>query len=195
MDSTTIRVLSFTYDFLGLLHTSESLSMRGRRLQETAQHRQTKQYAPDVFMTILVQEATQRLDASFVDDEPSSLWHGELTSCSLRLENLGTEALNEIWFVHGNHDLLFLDNNRLENKAEGDATGRTVHRSSNNVKQPDPVQVDLGVLHHSPTLEPSQSLDLPLWFHASESGDHCLYLLVMFRAVSTHLPVHFVANH
>ena len=50
-----------TFDFLSLLPVTESLAIRGRRLQDTPQQRQSKVYAPDVLIKVDVEDASQRL--------------------------------------------------------------------------------------------------------------------------------------
>lgn len=105
----TLRIPRLSYSFLGLLPAIESLSVRGRRLQETALQRQTKQYSADVVLTVQVQENYQRLDAVFIEDDLQPVWQGELRNISLRLENTGTKPLQEIWLVYGPDDHLWLE--------------------------------------------------------------------------------------
>ena len=93
-----------SYSFLGLLPSSESLSVRGRRLQETAAQRRSKTYAPDVVPSIQVEAKDQRLSAYFTDSLPTTLVNGEQVQLALRIENQGSRPIGEIWLVPSSLD-------------------------------------------------------------------------------------------
>lgn len=104
-----------TYDFLSLLPTFESLSVRGRRLQETAVQRQGKMYAPDVMLKVQVDESDRRLEAAFVQDERYGTdtmvaLHGERATMLVRVMNTGTSDVGELWVVKDDECVLWLGN-------------------------------------------------------------------------------------
>lgn len=102
-----MTVTQLRYEFLGLLPTSESLAVRGRRLQETALERQSKVYAPDVFPIVQIQACNRRIDAAFTDDITPILAHGENVTMNIRLENVGAKDVGEIWLIHALDDELW----------------------------------------------------------------------------------------
>lgn len=98
-----------SYSFLGLLPAFESLSVRGRRLQETALQRRSKVYAPDAVPSVRVEAKDQRLAAHFTDSVPDSLVNGEQARLSVHIVNEGSTAIDEIWLVPGPFDELCLE--------------------------------------------------------------------------------------
>lgn len=92
------------YDFLSLLPSKESLSSRGRRLQDTLSQRQKPAYSPDVIVKVVVEETSHKLLANFVDDDRLVLAQGETKSMSLWFSNTGAKPINEIWLVSGPED-------------------------------------------------------------------------------------------
>ena len=103
-----------SYSFLGLLPASESLSVRGRRLQETAVQRRSKVYAPDVTPSIQVEAKEHRLSATFTDSISSTLANGEEVKLSFRIENEGSRPIGEIFLVPGPFDELSIENGASE---------------------------------------------------------------------------------
>ena len=98
-----------TFDFLSILPVSESLALRGRRLQDTPQQRQTKTYAPDIFIKVDVEDASQRLQAHFVDDRHLVLAQGECRSMSVVLKNTGKNKIDELWLVTQSQQEVWVD--------------------------------------------------------------------------------------
>src|ERR1700709_1291632 len=97
----SLTITGLAYDFLGLLPTVESLARRGRRLQQTPQQRQTVTYAPDVFLKLDVEEASQELAVAFVDDGQLVLAEGECKRMKLWMSNAGSRDIGEVWIVVG----------------------------------------------------------------------------------------------
>ncbi|KLO17070.1 hypothetical protein SCHPADRAFT_959188 [Schizopora paradoxa] len=180
----TLTIPRLSYSFLGLLPASESLSVRGRRLQETALQRQSKQYAADILMTVRVQDKTQRLEACFVEDDLQFAWEGELIKFSLRLENTGTTPLQEIWLVSGPDDHLWLDSSR-DSASENSLQWNGSSQWSNTIRFSDPLPVPIERLLGSTSIDVSQSITVPLCFHAVRSGDQQLRILVVYRESDT----------
>jgi trafficking protein particle complex subunit 8 len=105
----SVRMTHLSYSFLSLLPTTESLAVRGRRLQETALQRQSVMYAPDIFIQTDVEETSHKLAVSFVDDDRLVLGQGECRSMTLWLTNAGTRSAGEIWMVAGDDDEVWVD--------------------------------------------------------------------------------------
>ena len=101
-------MLSISYEFLGLLPVTETLAVRGHRLQETAAQRQGKVYAPDVFLSVEVETGERRLEVGFDNYLPLIAAHGERVHLSVQLVNIGTKDIGEVWLVHGPSDILWL---------------------------------------------------------------------------------------
>lgn len=104
----TISFPLLSYSFLDLLPTTESLAVRGRRLQDTALQRQTKMYAPDIIPKVDIEARKYRLAARFMDSGPYTLATGEVIGMALRIENIGAGPIGQIWLVYGPMDELWV---------------------------------------------------------------------------------------
>lgn len=109
--SATLVVTQAVYEFFSLLPATESLAVRGRRLNDTPIQRQGKVYAPDVLMKIEVEEAGQRLHAHFADDRHLNLAQGEYKHQCVWLTNSGTRPIRELWVVTEQEDGIWFDGN------------------------------------------------------------------------------------
>ena len=109
---TSLVLTHVAYNFLGLLPARESLATRGRRLHETPLQRQNRVYAPDILPKVEVEDASQRLHASFIDDRHIILAEGECKRMEIRLRNVGKSSVAEIWMVNGTEDELWVDDRK-----------------------------------------------------------------------------------
>ena len=181
---------------------SETLAVRGRRLQETALQRQGKVYDSDVFLSVEVDTGDGKLEAGFDNYLPLTAAYGEQIHLSVQLVNIGTKDISEIWLVHGRFDVLCLsdkselasgnENNLIAGSlvdavevSEIQTSGQSAERiiSRNSISAPDPVKLPLEKLHGSPILSPSDVTDVPLILHANEVGEQDLCLMLIFREV------------
>ncbi|TFY79762.1 hypothetical protein EWM64_g4249 [Hericium alpestre] len=129
--SAKLQVSRASYKFLSILPASESLATRGRRLQDTALQRQSKMYAPDTFIAVDVEDASQRLSVNFVEDQRLVLAQGECKRMRLWASNVGTDSIDDVWLVSGDEDEIFLDG---FNDAVASASTEILH--SNNSLNP-----------------------------------------------------------
>ena len=97
----SLVVTHASYEFFALLPATESLAVRGRRLNDTPIQRQGKVYAPDVVMKIEVEEAGQRMHAHFVDDRHLVLAQGELTEIKRKLAEAESRHARVVYDVSG----------------------------------------------------------------------------------------------
>ena len=102
-------MIGLSYDFLSLLHNTELLASRGHRLQETLAQRQGKVYGPDVFLKAEIEEVTQKLSTTFVEDGHLALYHGECRRMRIWLSSSGREAVDDIWVISGPEDEYRID--------------------------------------------------------------------------------------
>lgn len=156
-------------------------------------------YAPDVFPSVQVEAREQRLAATFTDSQPAILARGELTQISLRVENVGTKTISEVWLVHGPSDELWLgdeegDSCRLEliivyceithvDKVAGNQEGTMM--STNCIRPPSPVRIPLQSLLDKTMLQTEEIIDVSLALHAPDAGSLDLHLMLLFRSVSS----------
>lgn len=96
------------YSFLGLLPVSESLAIKGVRLQDTPQHRQNKVYGPDSFLNVQVINDEWRLNAAFTTSSNPIIYQGEENMLNLKITNMGTKSVQNLWIVFDREDLLWL---------------------------------------------------------------------------------------
>ena len=105
----SLVVTHATYEFFSLLPASESLAVRGRRLNDTPVQRQGKVYAPDILIKVEVEEAGQRMHAHFVDDRHLVLAQGEYKHQTMWLTNSGTRPVHEIWALGPEDEEVWID--------------------------------------------------------------------------------------
>ncbi|KAK7064334.1 ER-golgi trafficking TRAPP I complex 85 kDa subunit-domain-containing protein [Favolaschia claudopus] len=168
---TKLTLTHVAYDFLSLLPNTESLAFRGKRLHNTPAQRQHATYAPDVMLTIDIVEATHKLLVNFVDDQHLALGEGETKSLRLWFANRGTKSIGEVWMVAGPEDELW-----VSDEANNDDTSfdNDVVRSSNSLSLPPPYRFAMA-------LEPGDSMEVSVEFHAGRVGERELNLLFIYR--------------
>ncbi|KAG6841941.1 hypothetical protein C0991_005121 [Blastosporella zonata] len=82
----SLVITHVTYDFLSLLPSTESLASRGLRLHNTPAQRIHPTYAPDINITVDVEDCDHKLLVDFVDDEQLMLVQGERKELKLCTE-------------------------------------------------------------------------------------------------------------
>ncbi|KAH9858208.1 ER-golgi trafficking TRAPP I complex 85 kDa subunit-domain-containing protein [Lenzites betulinus] len=177
-------ITNAVYEFFSLLPAVESLAVRGRRLNDTPIQRQGKVYAPDVLMTIEVEEAGQRLHAHFVDDRHLNLAQGEYKRQCVWLMNSGTRPIRDLWVIGGEEDELWFDTGSIDTAANATSSSSTkneVLHFSNSLAPRKPYRILLDAIHSSPQLAPGEEMQLPLILHAAHHGEKELSLLFVFR--------------
>lgn len=71
-------------------------------------------YAPDILISIDVEEASQELAVSFENDELAILNEGEHKPIKLWMTNAGCKTIGEIWLVGGQEDQVWLGSSESE---------------------------------------------------------------------------------
>lgn len=171
----SLVITGVAYDFLGLLPTVESLARRGRRLQDTPQQRQTITYAPDEFLKLNVEEASQELAVTFMDDGPLVLVEGECKRMKLWMSNTGSRDIGEVWVVPGPEDEIWIG--PLDSE-EGSATSMSwkTWQSDNKIVQPTPYSIPL-----AEKLVVAGSTEVTVVLHAGRKRKQDLSLLFIYR--------------
>lgn len=171
----SLVITGVAYDFLGLLPTVESLARRGRRLQDTPQQRQTITYAPDKFLKLNVEEASQELAVAFVDDGPFVLAEGECKRMKLWILNAGSRDIGEVWVVPGPEDQVWIQ--PLDSE-EGSTTGIAwkTWQSDNKVVPPRPYSIPL-----VEKLVAAGSTEVTVVLHAGRKQKQNLSFLFIYR--------------
>ncbi|TBU62053.1 ER-golgi trafficking TRAPP I complex 85 kDa subunit-domain-containing protein [Dichomitus squalens] len=186
----SLVVTSATFQFFSLLSATDSLAVRGRRLNDTPIQRQGKVYAPDVLIKVEVEEAGQRLHAHFVDGRHLVLAQGEYKHQRIWLTNSGTRPVSELWLLAGEEDELWID---LEDD-NADPSSSTPPKfetlqSPNSLAPRRPYRIPIERLHSSPQLAPGDEMQLPFILHAAHHGEQDLCILFVFRE-SNSAPFH-----
>lgn len=179
----SLLITHVNYDFLSLLPVTESLAVRGQRLHDTPQQRQSKAYAPDIVIRVEVEEAVQRLHATFIDDGHLVLAHGEHKHLRLWISNTGSRSIGELWMVTGRHDEIWIDakDSSHAGPSQGLSQPSEILQLSNSISPQTPYQVPLANLHGASELAPGESLQLTVLLHASYVAEQDLSLLFVFR--------------
>ncbi|KDQ63410.1 hypothetical protein JAAARDRAFT_169218 [Jaapia argillacea MUCL 33604] len=166
-----------SYQFLGLLSATERLSYRGPRLHETAIQRQSKTYAPDIAVTVDVEEASQRLRASFVEDGRLVLCQGELKRLKLWLSNTGTRSIEDLWLVVGPDDAIWVESDQdiQSDPLPSKPSRAEVLHSKNSISPRQPYNI-----HLSAGLQSGDSRELSIVLHA-DRDEQDLCLLFVYR--------------
>jgi len=192
----TLRISHVSYMFLSLLPARESLSSRGRRLQDTPHQRQNKVYAPDNVVEVEVEDAAQRLSAEFFDDTHLVLYHGECRQMRIWLSNVGTRSIGDIWLVSGEDDEYWVDESgdqgtgarqmtplpRPQPIGEAPVLGSETFDSDNSLLPKTPYRIPWTSVEDS-SLAPGANFELPFVLHANKLGEQELCFLLIFREV------------
>ncbi|KAI0715153.1 ER-golgi trafficking TRAPP I complex 85 kDa subunit-domain-containing protein [Earliella scabrosa] len=179
-----------TYEFFALLPCTESLAVRGRRLNDTPIQRQGKVYAPDLLIKIEVEEAGQRLHAHFVDDRHLMLAQGEYKHQRVWLTNSGTRSISELWLLTGEQDELWVDtDDGSADPSSSTPPASETFQSSNSLAPRTPYKVPLESIHSSSVLAPGDEVQLSFILHAAHHGEQDLCVLFVFRE-SDNAPFH-----
>lgn len=196
--------------FSGLLPMEETLGVRGRRLNDTAAQRETATYASDVLMRVDVRKSGGRLNAelSATNEPMPALGVGEIRKLSVRITNVGSTGVRDLWAVFGeseNAGLVWLDvaessegkqtscsdphsgvlTGRLAAFLADDLDSRAISpliTTPNSLSCPLPTHVPLEQIHGS-ELEPSQSFEIPLCLQAHLAKPLEVAILFVFRQV------------
>ncbi|KAI0778588.1 ER-golgi trafficking TRAPP I complex 85 kDa subunit-domain-containing protein [Trametes elegans] len=179
----SLIVTHAAYEFFSLLPATESLAVRGRRLNDTPAQRQGKVYAPDVLIKVEVEEAGQRLHAHFVDDRHLVLAQGEYKHQRVWLTNSGTRPIGELWVLAGEEDELWIDASSGDSPASSSSspTSSEILESTNTLAPRKPYSIPIGAIHSAPQLEPGEEVQLPFILHAAHHGEQDLCMLFVFR--------------
>ncbi|KAM5531871.1 hypothetical protein V8D89_014425 [Ganoderma adspersum] len=178
----SLVVTNATFDFFSLLPSSESLAVRGRRLNDTPVQRQGKVYAPDVLIKVEVEEAGQRLHAHFVDDRHLILAQGEYKHQRVWLTNSGTRPISELWLLSGQEDEVWVD--MESDNPEPSSSSPPTHeilQSTNSLAPRKPYRIDLESIHSAQQLAPGEEVQLSFILHAAHQGEQDLSILFVFR--------------
>lgn len=182
----SLQITHVVFDFLSLLPVSESLALRGKRLQDTSQQRQTKTYASAVHIKVDVEDAGRRLRANFVDDRHLILIEGEYKRLKLWMTNSGSKPIREIWMVPGREDELWLESDEGNDASVGSSYASALKEtlsSSNSLRPREPYCLALDDSGEASELAPGESMQVTLTLHAAHAGERELGLLFVFREV------------
>ncbi|TFK56961.1 hypothetical protein OE88DRAFT_1715773 [Heliocybe sulcata] len=177
----TLVITHARYKFLSLLPATDSIAKRGRRLQETALQRQSKTYAPDVFVQADVEDASQRLRVNFVDDGGLVMAQGECKRMKLWFSNSGTKPIRELWMVAGDEDELWVETADAAESSSKPSVASEVISSRNSFAAGEPFRIPLDTLTKSSSIESGQSIEVTVVFHAEKPLNDELCLLFAFR--------------
>ncbi|KAH9944035.1 ER-golgi trafficking TRAPP I complex 85 kDa subunit-domain-containing protein [Epithele typhae] len=175
----SLVVTHVTYEFFSLLPATESLAVRGRRLNDTPIQRQGKVYAPDTLIKVEVEEAGQRLYAHFVDDRHLVLAQGEYKRQSVWLTNSGTRPIRDLWVLAGEDDAVWIETNNEPSSST--APKVEMFQTTNSLAPRTPFRIPLETVHTGPELAPGEEVQLPFVLHAAHHGEHDLSMLFVFR--------------
>ncbi|KAG8880663.1 hypothetical protein FRB97_000617 [Tulasnella sp. 331] len=181
----SLEMTSICFGFLGLLPMEEPLGVRGRRLNDTAAQREAPVYASDVLMRVDVRRSGGRLHAEISTDQPvQPLGVGEVRNLSVRITNVGSTGVQDLWVVFGesqNAGLVWLDMDRT-NECDGvkSTALSPLFTTPNSLSSPPPTHVPLERMHGS-ELEPTQYFEIPLCLHPHLSKPLEVAILFVFR--------------
>ncbi|GJJ13919.1 hypothetical protein Clacol_008176 [Clathrus columnatus] len=190
----TIKVTHLTYNFLSLLHVSESLAVRGPRLNQSVAQQRDVEYGPNTYPTIQIQRNRRRLDLS-LDRSSTSLRKfvlgaGECAETKITLHNVGPGGIDDIWILHSpsmwlnlNITATYFLTQAVDSKPLRipDNDNVEIFQSDNALTNLVPVLVPLETFKKFPVLEEGDSFDIPCMIHASQVTTQDLYIMAIFR--------------
>ncbi|XP_006454644.1 hypothetical protein AGABI2DRAFT_182617 [Agaricus bisporus var. bisporus H97] len=186
--SGTFQIPFAKYDFLSLLPITESLAMRGQRLNATPAQRRQPTYAPDVLMKFDVAEATHKLVVNLVEDGRLEVVQGERRITNLWLANMGSRPVEEIWMVPDPEDEIWIGDTVVEGESEENTEENGINddeievvKSSNSLVPPQPLRIPIpgGVL------SPDDGFSVPLTLHMEAPGEKPFCLFFVYRQDDT----------
>ncbi|KAH7912583.1 ER-golgi trafficking TRAPP I complex 85 kDa subunit-domain-containing protein [Hygrophoropsis aurantiaca] len=171
-----LTITHVTFNFLGLLPSTESLGRRGRRLHDTPQQRQNVTYAPDILLKVDVEEANQELAVTFVDGGSLVLAEGERKSMRVWISNAGTRKIGEAWVVAGPEDQIWIDNPSSQVTSSPTNKSSELLHSDNKLSRWEPHRINLQTGDGSEILDCGAYTEVNMTLHAGlvTKGDLCL---------------------
>lgn len=203
MKPTKLKITRLTYSFFSLLPISESLAIRGQRLNDTPTQRQGVFYGPDVLKDVQVRESATRLEVMFSDPfhEGFTLGLGELKTLNLSVRNVGKTDVGDIFFVTNPDDALCVMeestckssfNQRptklisfvlLDFEHKPGIPQVQVVSSANSMAPRGPFPLAVNQLQLSSQIRPGETLNVPVILSGQFLGTHSVSLLVLYREV------------
>jgi len=109
----TLKVLGLRYSLSSLIHGVKKFSRRGKRLNDTKEHRMSVVYATDRSLDLMVTSPMPLLEVAF-HSFPELLFSGEVTQVVLEINNKGQKGLTDLrvkmshpsFFCIGNAEML-----------------------------------------------------------------------------------------
>ncbi|KAG8829564.1 hypothetical protein FRC17_006390 [Serendipita sp. 399] len=192
--SRTLFIMEAQYHFFSNLPVKESLSIRGKRLNDTAAQRWEATYAPSQFVKIPVRQVGCLLSVEQVDEgdeeeeeEENLIVQGEIYGIVLRITNRGIEDINEIWLTVPDNISLWIDTERrnagplaepeFPNPIETSMEEVPVH---NIVTGSQPILLPLEKLTNNPSLPPGHFVDVQILIHSEDVFADVLNILVTY---------------
>jgi len=133
-------------------------------------------YDSDVTVDVAVEDASQKLLVSFVDDSRLVLLQGECQRMSLWLSNTGTRVVDEVWMVAAPEDEIWVDFHPTLNTSSAMVLSTEILHSSNSILPQPPFRIPL-----DKSLVPGDSVEFSVILHADRVFEHDLCLLFVFR--------------
>ncbi|KAF8308866.1 hypothetical protein DL93DRAFT_2170750 [Clavulina sp. PMI_390] len=184
---TSLTFPTLSYSFLGLLPCTESLAQPGKRLNDTAQQRMGKVYAPEKSVSIEVKERGISLAASFVspsgsradedreEQEEISVFDGEVRKERLVIRNAGVRAVRDAWLILPRDGNIF-----VPSPAKESASAESPVKAST-LDAPEPYHLSLDVAGTGVGLAPGESTSVDVVMRHSGDGAASVDILIVFR--------------
>jgi len=179
-----VKVTQAKYNMLSLFPNSESLACRGRRLHDTPQQRQSRVYAPDIYLQADVVPSDHRLSISQVDDQRAVLLQGETRHVRLWLTNTGSKPISDVWLVAGDEESLWFGPVPAEGQGKAGPSMEVVE-STNSMKPAGPQKLVWEDFEENPVIQPGGGAEVSVLMHIEETGERNLQWLFAFREVSS----------
>ena len=179
-----------TYRFNGLQQCREVLTRSGPRLNVTKAQQTVPTYDVDKSLMVTVTPASAVLSVT-VPTFPNVLYHGEVATSSLRLENIGDRSMRNLRVLPSHPNFVTIIDQGEQHlggfRLWSDAwTNGAAYQGAQVIQQNGLLTLSNSLIHTKPTviahhLLPSETMDLAVIYRGASLGSHTLSWLFVFE--------------
>lgn len=169
MGSVQLNSLKFTIN--NVLQVRQVLEKKGKRINDTAQARQGKEYAADHSLDIVITPPMPLLEVSL--DCPKTIYSGEIVRCNLLLKNSGTVNLQNAFVKVSHPNCIVVGEEQQEDRVSGKP-----FLISNHIAVRDLWDISL----ISGGLAPGRSTSIPVFVRGDKASTNQLMFLFGYQA-------------
>ncbi|KAK9761951.1 hypothetical protein K7432_012754 [Basidiobolus ranarum] len=182
-----IRIAGIHYTLNHVAKGFNQFSKRGKRLNDTKEHRLGKFYGQDNSLDMVVTSPMPLLDVEF-RNFPNILFSGEIAESTLVIRNIGQKGMKNI-DVKVSHPAFFHLGRPMSQPGEEESTHKApLHttETSNTLFDPSVISIPLASDGSSATqLDPGETVEVPVWIRGDKIGSHSFLYIFSYQSEET----------